>query len=103
MKVQLIDNNVVAIVENAVVGETTTEVTTKEIFDASIHIGQKPNEEGFLISTGIMNNRADITFVDIKKEDVTEQMLEASKVSGGLVYKDGVLSVSDRYKEVYKQ
>ena len=103
MKVQLIDNNVVAIVEDAIVGETTTEITTKEIFDSKLHMGQEPDEDGFITSTGVMTNREDITFIDINKSDVTEQMLKASKVSGGLVYEDGVLSVSDRYKEVYKQ
>jgi hypothetical protein len=49
-----------------------------------------------------MNNRADITFVDIDESVVTEDMLKASKVAGGLIYENSVLSISDKYKEVYK-
>tara|TARA_R110000796_G_scaffold223415_1_gene339679 strand:+ start:1507 stop:1815 length:309 start_codon:yes stop_codon:yes gene_type:complete len=102
MKIQLINNSVVAIVEDAIVGDTTTEITNKEVFDERKHIGQEPNEDGFVILQGIMNNRADITFVDIDESLVTEDMLKASKVTGGLIYENSILSISDKYKEVYK-
>jgi|TARA_R110000744_G_scaffold22119_4_gene56856 hypothetical protein len=102
MKIQLINNVVVAIVENAIVGDTTTEITNKEVFDVNKHMGQEPNEDGFITLQGIMNNRADITFVDIDESIVTEGMLKASKVSGGLIYENSILSISDKYKKVYK-
>tara|TARA_R110000765_G_scaffold422734_3_gene530738 strand:+ start:718 stop:1026 length:309 start_codon:yes stop_codon:yes gene_type:complete len=102
MKIQLINNSVIAIVEDAIVGDTTTEITNKEVFDVKKHIGQEPNEDGFIILKGIMNNRADITFVDIDESLVTEDILKASKVAGGLIYEGGILSISYKYKEVYK-
>jgi hypothetical protein len=102
MKIQLINNSVVAIVENAIVGDTTTEITNKEVFDKNKHIGQEPNADGFIILQGIMTNRADITFVEIDESLVTEDILKASKVAGGLIYENGILFMSDKYKEVYK-